>query len=130
MKLDEKNKKAEVITADDQLSLAIGRHGQNVRLAAKLTSWHIDIRSEQEVARKPKEKELLAITGVGSKLAEELIKQGFDTVEKIVSSSIEELMKVAGVGKKTAEKILKSAKELIETKDKVEAKDDVEKRES
>ncbi len=126
IKLDKENKRAEVITADDQLSLAIGRRGQNVRLAARLTGWDIDIRSEAELAAKAEEKEkrILEITGVGPKLAEELIKQGFDTVKKIASSSIEELVKVPGVGKKTAEKVLKSTKELLEAKDKVEVKKD------
>ncbi|MFH0839124.1 MAG: transcription termination factor NusA [Candidatus Omnitrophota bacterium] len=124
IRLDKEHKKAEVITEDDQLSLAIGRRGQNVRLAAKLTGWDIDIRKESdtkvetEVKTEEKGENLLVVTGIGPKLADELKKQGFDTVAKIASATVEELTKVPGVGQKTAEKVIKSAQEVMDSKGK------------
>lgn len=115
VKLAESQKRAEVIVADDQLSLAIGKKGQNVRLAAKLTGWNIDIRSKSEIA-KIKEVALSEIKGVGLKTEKLLKEAGFDSVEKIARSNLENLTKVKGIGKKTAEKIIKAAKELLEEK--------------
>ena len=121
IKLNESEKRAEVIVADDQLSLAIGKKGQNVRLAAKLTGWNIDLRSKDEMEKVSKV--LVAeLEGVGPKTAKALTKAGFKTAGDIAKVDAKSLTKVDGVGKKTAEKILKSAKALI--KDKVhEARD-------
>jgi Transcription elongation factor len=93
IKLDKAKQRAEVIVDDDQLSLAIGRHGQNVRLASKLVGWELNIRSKADAKEKKevkeKEKEEVAeeisltqLTGVGKAMAENLKKAGFDTVEK------------------------------------------------
>jgi len=120
-----------VIVEDDQLSLAIGKHGQNVRLASKLVGWEIDVRSKSQIAEKKKEtegekEEILAtseqppapegasiddLEGIGQKTRAALIKAGFDTVEKIKNATMENLVKIDGIGKKTAEKMIKSAKE-------------------
>lgn len=115
VKTNEAEKRAEVIVADDQLSLAIGKKGQNVRLAAKLTGWNIDIRSKSEIEQL-KEIPIIKIEGIGPKTERELKKAGYDTVGKIIKLDIKELIAVKGIGKKTAEKILKSAKELMEKK--------------
>ncbi|MFA5388628.1 MAG: transcription termination factor NusA [Candidatus Omnitrophota bacterium] len=115
VKTSEAEKRAEVIVADDQLSLAIGKKGQNVRLAAKLTGWNIDIRSKSEIDQ-VKEIPIIEIDGIGPKTEKELKKAGYDTVGKIIKLDLKELTDVKGVGKKTAEKILKSAKELMEQK--------------
>ncbi|MFA4992043.1 MAG: transcription termination factor NusA [Candidatus Omnitrophota bacterium] len=115
VKTTEAEKRAEVIVADDQLSLAIGKKGQNVRLAAKLTGWNIDIRSKSEIDQ-VKEMSASEIDGVGPKTEKALKKAGYDTLGKIVRLDLNELIAVKGVGKKTAEKILKSAKELMEQK--------------
>ncbi len=125
IKRDEK--RLEVMVADDQLSLAIGKHGQNVRLASKLIGWEIDVRSKSQVGEKEKEGKKLPISeeaapekegieigqleGVGKKTKGVLIKAGFGTVEKIRAATAEDLTKLDGIGKKTAEKIIKSAKE-------------------
>jgi N utilization substance protein A len=129
--VDRDNHRLGVIVEDDQLSLAIGKHGQNVRLASKLVGWEIDVRSKSQIAEKNKEAEggkedILPITeqppapegapiddleGVGKKTRAVLIKAGFDTVEKIKNATVEDLVKIDGIGKKTAEKIIKSAKE-------------------
>ncbi len=115
--LDKENNKAEVVAEDDQLSLAIGKRGQNVRLASRLTGWDIDIRgkSDEPKSKEKTEDDILKIAGVGATLAESLKKSGYDSISKIASLTMEELTKVPGAGKKTAEKILKSAKELAKS---------------
>ena len=118
--LNEKEKKAEVVVGDDQLSLAIGKNGQNVRLASKLTGWSIDIRSKKEAVNKIFDETLGAvevpetvaaeglesITGVGPKTAKALQDAGYKTVEDLKKATKEELMLVKGIGQKTIEKIL------------------------
>ncbi|MFH0731955.1 MAG: transcription termination factor NusA [Candidatus Omnitrophota bacterium] len=129
VKLDKENKTISVIVVDDQLSLAIGRRGQNVRLAAKLIGWVIDITSKTEALesaaqqdqQQEQEKEqekgqavtLQSLPGVGKKTKEALIKAGYADVESISKAQIEDLVKIEGIGKTTAEKIIKAAKELI-----------------
>jgi len=115
IKIDEGVKRAEVVVADDQLSLAIGKRGQNVRLAAKLTGWNIDIRSKAE-KEKLEQIPIDKIKGVGPKTRKSLIKAGFKTVGSLSNVDLKTLTKVDGVGKKTAEKILASAKEVLAKK--------------
>ena len=112
-------KSAEVIVSDDMLSLAIGKNGHNVRLAAKLTGWHIDIKSEgqrkaestQRIATSAQE--LASIKGIGPKTAEILIKAGYASIEKLANSTVDELTAFQGIGAKTAEKIIESAKKQL-----------------
>lgn len=114
----EKDKKnALVVVADDQLSLAIGKSGQNVRLAARLTGWHIDIKSESQMkeAKEAQVSELTKLPGVGKVTALLLSRHGFTTLQKIASSSISELTKVPGIGEKLAKKIYEGAKKEGET---------------
>ncbi len=103
-------RKAEVIVEDDQLSLAIGKHGQNVRLAAKLTCWDIDIRSKSEkgIADGPP---ITDLPWIGPKLKEVLEAAGFKTVRSISNAKLKDLVNVKGIGPKTAEKIQKAAQE-------------------
>jgi N utilization substance protein A len=125
--VDKAAKKVEIAVKDDQLSVAIGRHGQNVRLASRLTGWEIDVRGskKREAAQAaaaaleaaapqegPSEVEvpLTELDGVGEKTAKVLKAAGYDTVAKIKALSIDDLTKLDGIGKKTAEKILNSAK--------------------
>ncbi len=109
----------EVIVEDDQLSLAIGRRGQNVRLAAKLTSWKIDIRSEAKTGRAVPQLDAIAsrgmdtvdhIDGVGEKTAQLLNAAGYMTVADICQVSAEQLSRIEGLGPKKAEKIIEAAK--------------------
>lgn len=106
-------KRAEVIVEDDQLSLAIGKRGQNVRLAAKLTGLDIDIRSRTQISVLTK-LSLSDLEGVGPKMAEALSEAGYGKVQVIARATLEDLMQVKGIGQKTAVKILTGAKELLE----------------
>lgn len=115
---DEQQKEVEVIVGDDMLSLAIGKSGQNVRLAARLTGWHIDIKSENQKKGQLKEKAaasteaLLQLDGIGPKTAEVIIKAGWGSIERLAHSSVEELTALQGIGKKLAGRIIVSAREF------------------
>jgi N utilization substance protein A len=110
VKLDEANKEAKVIVADDQLSLAIGSNGENVKLAAKLTGWQIDIRSLGQIEEESAF--LRELSGVGEKTLIGLKQAGFLTHKDIIRGGIEGLCKVSGIGPKLAEKIFNRAKEI------------------
>jgi len=112
-------KSMEVIVEDDQLSLAIGRRGQNVRLAAKLTGWKIDIRSEPKAKKVVPELDQIAsrgmdpvdrVAGVGEKTAQLLNAAGYLTVADICQATPEQLSKIEGIGLKKAEKLIDAAK--------------------
>ncbi len=117
--INEEAQSMEVIVEDDQLSLAIGRRGQNVRLAAKLTDWKIDIRSEakagqvgpnlDEIAARGMEK-VDRIAGVGEKTAQLLNSAGYLTVADVCQASAEQLSQIEGIGLKKAEKLIEAAK--------------------
>ncbi len=120
-------KSIEVIVEDDQLSLAIGRRGQNVRLAAKLTDWKIDIRSESKAERMVPDFEGIAtrgmdrvdrIQGVGEKTGQILNAAGYMTVSDICQATAEQLSKVEGIGPKRAKKLIESAKAHLDQDDK------------
>jgi len=108
-------KQLEVIVDDTQLSLAIGKKGQNVRLAAKLLQWKIDIKSEEE-KRQEVEQQMQAmgggpstpieqVTELGESVMEKLIAAGITTVESLADMTAEELSEIPGIGEKTVEKI-------------------------
>ncbi len=117
IRLDKKEEKAQVIVPDDQLSLAIGKHGQNVRLASKLTGWELDIRTRQEIVQEKEEakkaRAQMTLDGVGEKVLDSLIEAGFDSLEKIKDASIDQLTQIKGIGEKKAEKIIEAAKERL-----------------
>jgi N utilization substance protein A len=115
----EMEQKILVTVADDQLSLAIGKGGQNARLAAKLTGWKIDLisKSERERQKEFERKSRIDIEeleGAGPKLREKLIREGIETVQDLLKAPLEELLAIQGVGEKTAEKLLEEARELLE----------------
>ncbi|HDI45902.1 MAG TPA: transcription termination/antitermination protein NusA [Candidatus Omnitrophica bacterium] len=113
IKLFPDNKKALVIVDKNQLSIAIGRHGQNVRLASHLTGWEIDVRSPEELRETSPLRE---IEGVGPKLAEILSKSGYDSVEKVANAKVEDLKGIEGIGERTAQRVITSAREYMEKK--------------
>ena len=124
IQLDYDVKKANIIVADDQLSLAIGRHGQNVRLASQLVEWELNLFSfeqwkEIQEGQKQDEEEgeeevsIADLPGVGAKLIGQLTEAGFDMLEKIAETNIKDLIQIKGLGKVRAEKIIKEANKLL-----------------
>jgi transcription termination/antitermination protein NusA len=108
-------KQIEVIVDDSQLSLAIGKKGQNVRLAAKLLGWKIDIKSEEE-KRQEVEQQMQAMSGgpstpieqvteLGEAIIQKLVIAGITTVEALADMTPEQLEEIPGIGEKTLEKI-------------------------
>ncbi len=109
------DKQLEVIVDDTQLSLAIGKKGQNVRLAAKLLGWKIDIKSEEE-KRQEVEQQMQAMAGatatpieqvseLGDSITQKLVAAGITTVEALADMTPEQLEEIPGIGEKTLEKI-------------------------
>ncbi len=108
-----------VTVADDQLSLAIGKGGQNARLAAKLTGWKVDLvsKSERDRLREMEERariDVEALESAGPKLQEKLIRAGIETVQDLLKAPREEILSIPGVGEKTAEKLIEEARGLQE----------------
>ena len=115
----EADQKILVTVADDQLSLAIGKGGQNARLAAKLTGWKIDLISKSERDRqKDFERrsriDIEDLEGAGPKLREKLIRAGIETVQDLLRAPMDEILAIQGLGEKTAEKLIEEAQELQE----------------
>jgi len=109
------DKQLEVIVDDTQLSLAIGKKGQNVRLAAKLLGWKIDIKSEEE-KRQEVEQQMQALSGgpttpieqvteLGDTIIQKLVAAGITTVEALADMTPEQLEEIPGIGEKTLERI-------------------------
>jgi N utilization substance protein A len=112
--LDAAAKHLEVIVDDTQLSLAIGKKGQNVRLASKLLGWRIDIKSEEEKRQEVESQmeQLVAsgtsiseVAGIGEKTIEKLAERGITTVERLGEMTPEDLQEIPGIGPKMVEKI-------------------------
>ena len=116
-------KEIEVVVEERQLSLAIGKKGQNVRLAAKLTGWKIDIKDEEE-KRKEVEAQLdglstddsvtLTLPGLDDDQIRNLANAGFDTADRLLEASSEQLSEVAGIDKETAEQLHITVREQVE----------------
>jgi transcription termination/antitermination protein NusA len=113
--VDSGGKHLEVVVDDSQLSLAIGKKGQNVRLAAKLLGWKIDIKSEEEKRQEVEQQmsamvtqtatPLESVPGLGDGLVEKLNAAGVTTVESLADMTPEQLEAIEGIGPKTVEKI-------------------------
>ena len=117
--VDEAGKRLEVIVDETQLSLAIGKKGQNVRLASKLIGWRIDVKSEDEKRKEVEaafalmtaaSEELRRTPGIGKTTAERLIEHGFPSLEKVAQSSLEQLCAIPKIGRSTAQRILDVAR--------------------
>jgi N utilization substance protein A len=121
--LHEDEGRMEVLVPDDQLSLAIGKGGQNVRLAAKLLGWKIDLKGESEYRRmvaeqafaphgagaKSEASDIDKLDGVGEKMVQLLTQNGFPTIASIAKSTLEDLCEVPGIGPKRAQILIDAA---------------------
>jgi len=121
--IDPSEKRMEVIVEEKQQSLAIGKKGQNVRLASRLIGWQIDVKSEEQ-----KKQEVLSVMesltssstslteleGISDRLIERLREARIENVERILELGEEKLMEIPGIGDKTAAKIMEAARDLFE----------------
>ncbi|MBK7366678.1 MAG: transcription termination/antitermination protein NusA [Gemmatimonadaceae bacterium] len=117
VKVNEADGRMNVIVADDQLSLAIGKGGQNARLAARLTGWKIDLVSKSEEKKRHDLERASRIEveqlELGEATTEKLISAGIETVQELVATPLETLVQIPGIGEKTAEKVLATAQEYL-----------------
>ena len=115
--IDDENRTMTVIVPDDQLSLAIGKNGQNVRLAVKLTGWNIDMKSETMAVAKEEgqegENDLTKITGVGPAMAEKLFSKGIKSIAMVAATEPELLSSIPGIGEKTAQQWIETAGKIL-----------------
>jgi N utilization substance protein A len=115
IELQEKGKRVKIIVAEDQLSLAIGKRGQNARLTARLTGWEVDIDAEHVVTKGFEEKvaeaveQIAAIPGITREQADGLVHAGITRLEDLLSAEASDLADIAGVGD-TGAAILEAAR--------------------
>jgi N utilization substance protein A len=121
--LDYDTRELEVIVGEDQLSLAIGKRGQNVRLASKLVEWHIDIKSEAEKKAEIEEdmeqmalavEQIRSLPGIEEEVANYLLDAGFLAVEEVALASLEDLMAIEGISEDQAIDIHDAAETRLE----------------
>ena len=120
MVLDEEKERIEVVVPDAQLSLAIGRRGQNVRLASQLTGWDIDILTEQEESERRqaefqnRTKTFVEALDVDEVVGQLLASEGFTSVEELALVDPKEIASIEGFDEETAEELQSRAKEFLE----------------
>jgi N utilization substance protein A len=114
--IDEGNQSMEVIVPDEFLSIAIGKKGQNVRLASKLTGWHLDVKSETKYSKAMQSgyDSLVALPGVGISMADALYELGFYSAEEVSNASPEDLIQVRGIGEEKARKLIAAAQAAVQ----------------
>jgi N utilization substance protein A len=117
VRVSEPDKQMTVIVADDQLSLAIGKGGQNARLAARLTGWKIDLSSKSEESKRQDLERANRVEveklDLGEATTEKLISAGIETAHELIATPLVKLVEIPGIGEKTAEKILQAATEYL-----------------
>src|SRR5215211_1313344 len=125
---DIENRQMEVIVNEDQLSLAIGKRGQNVRLATKLVGWNIDIRSEEEIKREVTEQmgaliasgeavPLSVIEGVTAQQAEALAEHNINDIDALAQTTVDDLVEFLDLSLDEAEQILEAARAVVAMRD-------------
>jgi N utilization substance protein A len=121
--VDEQARSLEVVVPDEQLSLAIGRKGQNVRLASRLVGWRIDVKNESKYQRALKEgyQSLLRLPGVGENTADLLFESGYGSARDIIEVAPEQLAMIEGVALPKARQVWEAAKEYVENLDREDA---------
>ena len=113
--IDEEHRSMEVIVPDEFLSVAIGKRGQNVRLASKLTRWRLDVKSESRYSRDMRDgyESLVAMPDVGISLADALYEKGFFSAEELSRATVDDLLRVRGMTDAEAEKLIELAKDYM-----------------
>ncbi len=122
--IDEENRSMEVIVPDEFLSIAIGKNGQNVRLASKLTKWRLDVISEARYSEAMQNgyDSLVALTGMSISMADTLYEKGYFSAEELGNAAVEDLIHIRDVGtREQAEKLIKTAKDYVAKIKRVEA---------
>jgi N utilization substance protein A len=117
VRMDERNKTMEIMVEDDQLSLAIGRKGQNVRLAAQLTGWRLDIISKSKLQKRTSDTvfNLQHIEGVNETLAHSIYQAGYLNVRQVADATLENLLKIPGYdNEEAAQKLKERALAVVE----------------
>ncbi len=125
--IDEENNAMEVIVPDEFLSVAIGKRGQNVRLASKLTGWHLDVNSESKYDEMLKVgyDSLVRIPGVGEGLADALVEKGIYSADELAEASVEDLVDIRGIGQEKADVLIENARQhVLEVADAGELQED------
>jgi len=114
--VDEQNKGMEVIVPDEYLSVAIGKGGQNVRLASKLTGWKIDVKSEAKYSKALRTgyESLLSIPGVTQENVDDLYEAGFYSVEELSKASVDELVQIKGIDAENGAALIEAAQGVSE----------------
>ncbi len=114
--IDQANRSMEVIVPDDQLSLAIGKRGQNVRLASKLTNWRIDVKSESRYERQKQAgyQSLLKIPGIATEMADKLYEAGVGSIEEFLESSMIDLEDLTRLPVSELEPMREEARKLLD----------------
>ena len=113
--IDEESGSMEVIVPDEFLSVAIGKRGQNVRLASKLTGWHLDVNSESSYSEAMRSgyDSLVELSGIGISMADALYEKGFFSAEELSKASIEDLIQIRGIGEEKAMQLVEKAKQYV-----------------
>lgn len=113
--IDEENRSMEVIVPDEFLSVAIGKRGQNVRLASKLTGWHLDVNSETQYNETMQKgyNSLVQISGIGVSMADALFAKGFYSVEELAAAEVDDLTQIRGIGEEKAQQLIANAKTTL-----------------
>jgi N utilization substance protein A len=122
--MDESNKFMEVVVSDDQLSLAIGKQGQNVRLASRLVGWKIDVKGESKYAKMMHEGylSLMKIEGINEGIADAFFERGFTSAEELANATVDELIpdlttrmegSYKGMTEQQAQEIIQAAREYV-----------------
>lgn len=113
--INEKKREATVVVEDSQIFLAVGKRGQNVRLASKLTGWEIRVVRESEYIARERPA-IAVIDGIEEDIARELAKYGYSSIKSLAEADIEELTKIPTIDKDIAEQLVTKAKEYREKK--------------
>jgi N utilization substance protein A len=115
--IDDSSKEMEIVVPDNQLSLAIGKKGQNVRLAAKLTGWKLDILSETKVQAKTQEAifNLMLIPGISETMAQNIYQSGYGSLQEIAKASAEDIGEIPGYDAEKGQKLIDSVNEVIKS---------------